>query len=376
MLSELLSACFLIFAAEMGDKTQILAMTFATKYTVSQVLIGVAIGAFFNHGLAVLLGSSLANFISLDLLRLIAGIVFVAFAFWSLIKREDDEDEEQQNKSLGPVFTVAMAFFIGELGDKTQLSAITLATSAQFPVFILAGTVLGMVLTSSIGIFVGSRMGKKIPELAMKIGSATVFLLFGIISLSQNVPQVYLSQFNVFIFLLVVLSAFTCLAYRAKKLDRNQPATKFKRTAHKLQQQLLGIQELVENMCLTEHKCGHCEGTHCLVGLIKNNLQHALDEEMLTDANCQFNVEMLVKKEFDLDTARKALCATVVACQDCGCEHEETCVLHQTRLALEQICFQKNLDFSGGMDAYLAELEQESPVLASRIRDMIVNSTS
>ena len=159
MLQELVTSCFLIVAAEMGDKSQILAMTFATKYSIRQVMLGVSIGALLNHGIAVALGSSLPKLISLDLVRIFAGIAFIAFALFSLAHTEDDDLEDTETNRFGPVITVATTFFIGELGDKTQLAAITLSSSAEHPLLVLAGTVSGMIITSAIGIIIGSRMG-------------------------------------------------------------------------------------------------------------------------------------------------------------------------------------------------------------------------
>jgi putative Ca2+/H+ antiporter (TMEM165/GDT1 family) len=116
----MLKAFMLIFVAEMGDKTQILAMAFATKYPVKKVLLGIFIGAFLNHGLAVLFGSYLSQIIPISSLQIIAGFAFVGFALWTLYS-DDEEEEETKKYKLGPIFTVSLAFFLGELGDKTQL---------------------------------------------------------------------------------------------------------------------------------------------------------------------------------------------------------------------------------------------------------------
>ena len=147
-----MTSCFLIVAAEMGDKSQILAMTFATRYTIRQVMLGVFFGILLNHGIAVALGTSLSLIISLDIVRALAGVVFVIFALLTLAKMDEDDLESTNNHRYGPVATVSMAVFISELGDKTQLATITLASSSQYPLFVLAGTVSGMVITSAIGI--------------------------------------------------------------------------------------------------------------------------------------------------------------------------------------------------------------------------------
>ena len=209
MLREYLQALLFIFIAEMGDKTQILAMMFATKYKMSQVLLGVLIGSFLNHGVAVLFGSLIGGMIPANVLQIIAGSAFIFFALWSL-KEDEDEDEEEGVRKLGPVFTVAAAFFIGELGDKTQLTAITLSVDAAHPFFILLGTVSGMLLTSGVGIIVGSKIGDKIPELFMKFIAYGLFLVFGSMKLYTSLPEHYINIFSVsgFIVFIVICSAF------------------------------------------------------------------------------------------------------------------------------------------------------------------------
>ena len=131
-MSDYLQAFALIFIAEMGDKTQIMAMAFATQYKIKQILIGVAIGAFLNHGLAIVLGSMLTKFIPIEALQLVAGVLFIAFGLLSLSIAEEEEDDVS-GKRYGAIFTVALAFFLGELGDKTQLTALTLSTQASLP---------------------------------------------------------------------------------------------------------------------------------------------------------------------------------------------------------------------------------------------------
>ncbi|HHT65930.1 MAG TPA: TMEM165/GDT1 family protein, partial [Clostridiales bacterium] len=158
MLHELFESFLLVFLAEMGDKSQLLAMTFAARYPIRKVLLGVLIGALLNDGLAVLLGSLVSTLLPIKTIQIVAGFTFIAFALWTL-KPDGEEDESSEHKmKLGPVLTVAIAYFIGEFGDKTQLTAITLASQAVFPVMILAGTVSGMILTGGIGIWIGRKL--------------------------------------------------------------------------------------------------------------------------------------------------------------------------------------------------------------------------
>ncbi len=219
MLQEFIKSLFLIFIAEMGDKTQILAMAFATQYSIQKVLWGVFIGAFLNHGIAVLLGSYLSNVIPIKAIQILAGFSFIGFSLWTL--RKDKEEVEGKKKNFGPVLTVAMAFFIGELGDKTQLTAITLAASANFPMMVLFGTVSGMVLTSSIGIFVGNRIGNHIPKGIIKLTASGIFLIFGIMKLYKNLPKSYINNVSIVIFFIGIAASIYFLAKPYLKNKQN-----------------------------------------------------------------------------------------------------------------------------------------------------------
>lgn len=218
MFQEIIKAFLLIFIAEMGDKTQILAMAFATRYPVKKVLIGIGLGSFLNHGLAVLLGSFLSNFIPIENLQIIAGVAFIFFAIWTL-KAEDADDEEETKTKFGPIGTVTLAFFLGELGDKTQLTAITLATDATFPYMILVGTVAGMIATGLLGIIVGKKLGDKIPEIGIKLFATSIFLFFGLQKLYQTLPANLLTKKFVLPFLLLL---GTVLALMLIKLFRDR----------------------------------------------------------------------------------------------------------------------------------------------------------
>lgn len=203
---EYIKAFLLIFFAELGDKTQILAMAFATRYSVKKVLLGIFIGSLLNHSLAVILGKYLSEVIPLNVINVVAGFVFIFFALWTL-KSDEDEEDEGENLSrfnVGPVLTVAMAFFIGELGDKTQLTAITLASEATYALAVLAGTVSGMVVTGGLGIVVGKQLGNKISKFKIKVIASSVFLIFGLIKLYETLPREYLSLGNIVLFFIVL----------------------------------------------------------------------------------------------------------------------------------------------------------------------------
>ncbi|MCD1147572.1 TMEM165/GDT1 family protein [Peptoniphilus sp. KCTC 25270] len=194
-MKEFFQAFSLIFLAEMGDKSQLLALAFATAYPLGWVLSGVSLGIFLNHGLAILVAILLSSFFdSMTGIQIFAAILFLFFGFKSFVAEFDEEDEEVKESKMGPIFTMAGTFFLGELGDKTQLTAMTLALESSTPLLIFAATVSSMILVSAIGIFVGKLLGKRIPETTMKILAGFLFLYFGFSKLYATLPERFLTM--------------------------------------------------------------------------------------------------------------------------------------------------------------------------------------
>jgi putative Ca2+/H+ antiporter (TMEM165/GDT1 family) len=210
-LKEFITAFVLITLAEMGDKTQLLAMAFSSKFKSISVLIGIFIGSFLNHGIAIAIGNYVSRFVSIEKIQILASILFILFGLWSLKIDNEDSDEENVKGNYGPIITVALAFFIGELGDKTQLTAMTLGANSKYPIFVLFGTVCGMIVTGGLGIIIGKLLGKKIPEVTMKIVAAFVFIFFGTIGLYKYIPSIYIntvttiSYFGILLLLILLI---------------------------------------------------------------------------------------------------------------------------------------------------------------------------
>ncbi len=178
---------FLIALAEMGDKTQLVALAFATRFSARVVLAGVFAATLVVHLFSVAIGEALGLMIPIFWLTLAAGAAFIGFGLWTL--RGDTLEEESTSKvrRFGPFLTVAIAFFLAELGDKTMLATVTLASQLRdaFPVWI--GSTLGMVVADGLAVIVGLVIGKKLPARAIKYGSAAVFILSGIATLGALV---------------------------------------------------------------------------------------------------------------------------------------------------------------------------------------------
>lgn len=366
MTKELLRAFFFIFAAEMGDKTQILAMTFATQYKVQKVLMGVLIGSALNHGIAIALGSYLSSLIPLDKIQMVAGIMFIVFGLLTL-KSHDEEDEKEKKKNFGPVLTVALAFFLGELGDKTQLTAMTLATDANYPMFILFGTVLGMLATSGLGIFVGSIIGEKVPEFTIKIISSGIFLFFGTVKLFQTLPKKYISGFNIVLyFILLSITVYLLLKpiIKAKKAGKKLPMQEIAAT---LYIQANEIKKAVENICLGESQCGTCIGNKCLIGFTKKALKSATDEGIFILPSEWDDLPKRNGKSFEQGKVIEALALTLSHLIKYGHNMDENYVVNKVRMALETIAFGEILPFDGNMNKYFKNMKKRNEKLSDRI---------
>lgn len=172
----------IIFVAELGDKSQLMAMTFAARYRALTILLAITAATAFVHLLSVLLGAVVGVALPTDLISILGGLAFFGFAIWTLRGDELDEgDEERAARQSRSVFwTVAGAFFLAELGDKTMLATVTLATDhGAFGTWV--GSTLGMVAADALAILVGQQLGARLPERAIKIGAAVLFALFGVL---------------------------------------------------------------------------------------------------------------------------------------------------------------------------------------------------
>ncbi|GAA1464000.1 TMEM165/GDT1 family protein [Nocardiopsis exhalans] len=178
-----------IFIAEMGDKTQLVAMSLATRYRVLTVILGITVATAVVHLGSVFIAEVLGAAIPTDWLTLAAGLAFLIFGLWTLRGDEmTDKDEERaaSRRIRSGFMTVVLVFFVAELGDKTMLATITVGTQYHwFPVWI--GSTIGMVAADAIAIALGAVLGKKLPERVIQIGAAVLFFVAGAAMLGQGV---------------------------------------------------------------------------------------------------------------------------------------------------------------------------------------------
>ena len=184
-------AFFIIFFAELGDKTQLIILSFSTKLKLFTILTVIAIGSFFSHGIAILFGGclgSLENEFIHNILQVITFLSFIIIGIFSILS--NSENESSNNKKFNKIFSnkfnyifiIAFYIFIGELGDKTFLSAIGLGINYPgFKLSLILGSIFAMIFSNLIAIFLGKLIIKKIPENIFKTLSGIIFIIFGVI---------------------------------------------------------------------------------------------------------------------------------------------------------------------------------------------------
>ncbi len=186
-------AFIFVFLSELGDKTQLLILSFSTKLKTFTILIGIALGSLFSHGLAILFGSTLGSINNSNFEHIIQLITFLSFILMGIYilffqKNKDDDNKNSlkliSNLKINYVFIIALSIAIGELGDKTFLASIGLGVNyPDFKISLILGAILGMIISDCIAIFLGKLLSKKLNTNAINKLSGILFLLFGIIGL-------------------------------------------------------------------------------------------------------------------------------------------------------------------------------------------------
>jgi putative Ca2+/H+ antiporter (TMEM165/GDT1 family) len=175
-----------IFVAETGDKSQLMAMTFAARYRAIPVLVGITLATAVTHAVSVAIGYGLGASLPVGWIGLAAGLAFLGFAAWTLRGDEltADEQAKADRSTSSAVVAAAVAFFLAELGDKTMLATITLATQHGWA-GTWVGSTLGMVLADALAMALGAHLSRRLSERTIRIGSASLFAVFGVVLLAE-----------------------------------------------------------------------------------------------------------------------------------------------------------------------------------------------
>ena len=174
----------IVALAEMGDKTQLLALILAARFKKPwPIVAGILVATLVNHALAGAAGAWATTLIGPQMLRWVLGASFLAMALWMLIPDKIDADEDEKPPRYGVFFTTVLVFFLAEMGDKTQIATVMLAARYDAIVSVVAGTTLGMMLANAPVVWLGERVTRLVPLRVVHIISAIIFAGLGLAAL-------------------------------------------------------------------------------------------------------------------------------------------------------------------------------------------------
>jgi putative Ca2+/H+ antiporter (TMEM165/GDT1 family) len=186
---EFLLSTAIVALAEMGDKTQLLALLLAARFRKPvPILVAILLATLINHGLSAVLGQWVTTVIRPEVLLWIVSIGFIAMAVWMLIPDELGDENASINKwqKFGVFGATFILFFLAEIGDKTQIATVALAARFDSVFWVMLGTTLGMMLANAPAVFLGNKLANRLPiSLIHKIGAA-IFLVIGVATLAQH----------------------------------------------------------------------------------------------------------------------------------------------------------------------------------------------
>jgi len=183
-MEPLLVSTSVVALAEVGDKTQLIALLLAARFRKPvPIVTGILLATLANHGLAGALGAWVTTVLSPEVLRWALGLSFLAMAAWTLIPDEIERDETRVARHLGVFGATLISFFLAEMGDKTQLATVAMAAHYPSPLVVVIGTTLGMLLADVPAVFVGDRFAAKIPMKLVHSIAAAIFAVMGLLVL-------------------------------------------------------------------------------------------------------------------------------------------------------------------------------------------------
>ena len=185
-MEALFTSTAIVALAEIGDKTQLLAILLATRFKRPvPIIFGIFVATIANHFLAALVGSQVASLLDGWWFRLAIAISFVAMALWTLVPDTLDDDDAGPARRGGAFLTTLFAFFLVEMGDKTQIATIALGARFHDVIPVTAGTTLGMMIANVPAVLLGSALIRVVPMKTVRIVAAGLFLVVGLWMLAE-----------------------------------------------------------------------------------------------------------------------------------------------------------------------------------------------
>lgn len=186
MIHVFVASALVVALAEIGDKTMLLAIVLAARLRAPwQILAGILAATLANHGLAALVGREVAGLLDAPWFRIAVALGFIAMAAWTLIPDKLDDDADNFTRRGSPFLTTLVAFFLVEMGDKTQVATIALGAQYHNVLIVTAGTTLGMMLANAPAVFLGEQLVKRVSLRATRAVAAALFLVLGLWQLAE-----------------------------------------------------------------------------------------------------------------------------------------------------------------------------------------------
>ena len=183
-MESLLVSTGVVALAEIGDKTQLLAFLLAARFKKPlPIILGILVATIVNHGLAGALGAWITATLSPEALRWVLGLSFIGMAVWTLIPDKIEEEETRIAKRFGVFGATLVAFFLAEMGDKTQIATVAMAAHYAAPLLVVIGTTLGMLIADVPAVFIGDKLANRIPMRLVHSIAAAIFALLGVATL-------------------------------------------------------------------------------------------------------------------------------------------------------------------------------------------------
>lgn len=186
MTEAFLASIAVVALAEIGDKTMLLAIVLAARLRAPwQILAGILVATLANHALAALLGSQVAGLVDAPWFRIAVALGFIAMAAWTLVPDKLDDDDGSFTQRGSAFLTTLVAFFLVEMGDKTQVATIALGAQYHSVLAVAAGTTIGMMLANAPAVFLGEELVKRVSLKLTRMLAAGLFLLLGLWQLAE-----------------------------------------------------------------------------------------------------------------------------------------------------------------------------------------------
>ena len=177
--------------AELGDKSQLMALAFATRYRFWPTMLGIFLATLLVHAGSVAIGRIAAAALPVGPINIVAGLAYLAFAAWTIRGDElgADDEERAQREGRWAVLAIGTAFFLAELGDKTMLATVTLATTHE-PIGTWLGSTVGMVAADALAVGAGAVIARRVSPNAIKAFAAISFVIFGLLLIREGLGQI------------------------------------------------------------------------------------------------------------------------------------------------------------------------------------------